>query len=437
MGSVLINYTLTPTKDLNGEIRVPGDKSISHRALILAAIAEGRSQINGFLMGADNLATLTALQQMGVDIVCIEDENIVVVNGVGLYGLQAPVEKLNLGNSGTGLRLMAGLLAGQSFDSVLTGDPSLCRRPMGRVIDPLSLMGAIITGEKEGTPPLTITGGQSLKGIDYTLPMASAQVKSCLLLAGLYAKGDVVITEPAPSRDHTERMMQAYGCSLKVNKHQITLSAGNPLKAIDIAVPADISSAAFFMVAAAITPGSSLVLRHVGMNPTRKGIVNILKKMGAVIEIISTSEEAGESIADIRVSYSALHGIEIPEDQVPLAIDEFPVLFIAAACAKGTTTLRGAKELRVKETDRIHAMAVGLQQLGIQVKVLDDGIIIEGGLLQGGEVDSEGDHRIAMAFSVAGCVAADKVVVRNCKNVETSFPNFVELASEVGFRLED
>ncbi len=430
-----MNFHTEPTDALSGEIRVPGDKSISHRAVIVSSIAKGRSQINGCLLGADNYATINAMQQMGVDIQTIDDENIVIVNGVGLHGLQAPPDQLNLGNSGTSMRLMAGLLSAQSFDSVLIGDESLSKRPMARVVDPLRSMGAKITMTENKTPPLKITGGQSLQGIHYELPVASAQVKSCLLLASLYADGTTCVTEPAPTRDHLERVLQTFGYSVQVTQNKICLSSGGELRAHDINVPADISSAAFFMVAATITPKSSLVLQHVGINPTRIGVINILKAMGANIEIINERLEGHEPVADIRVSHSQLHGIEIPVDQVPLAIDEFPALLIAAACASGTTTLHGARELRVKETDRIEAMTVGLQALGIKAKALPDGIIVEGGQLQGGEVDSFGDHRIAMAFAVAGCVAKKSIRIKNCENVVTSFPNFVELANEVGMEV--
>jgi len=430
-----VNFHTEPTDSLSGELRVPGDKSISHRAAILCSIAHGRSQINGCLLGADNYATINAMQKMGVDIQIIDDENILIINGVGLYGLQAPPDPLNLGNSGTGLRLLTGLLSAQSFDSVLIGDESLSKRPMARIVDPLHLMGAKIMMAGNKTPPLHIGGGQSLHGIDYTLPVASAQVKACLLLAALYASGTICITEPALTRDHLERLLQTLGYPLQVNGNTICLTGGDELHSADVNIPADISSAAFFMVAALITPKSSLLLKHVGINPTRVGVIHILKAMGADIEIINQREEGHEPVGDIRVRYSSLNGIDIPLSQIPLAIDEFPILFIAAACAKGTTTLRGAHELRVKETDRIDAMAMGLQALGINAETLPDGIIIQGGELQGGVIDSQGDHRIAMAFAIAGCVAKNAITIKNCENVATSFPNFVELGSEVGMSI--
>lgn len=432
-----LNYKITPTHSLHGVIRVPGDKSISHRALMLSAIAEGRSQISGFLMGADNLATMTAFMNMGVDIECIEAENKMIVNGVGMEGLQAPADALDLGNSGTAIRLLTGLLAGQLFDSTLTGDESLCRRPMARVVEPLRRMGAKIDMTVTGTPPLKVSGRQALSGIDYQLPMASAQVKSCLLLAGLYAKGKTCIVEPAPTRDHTERLLKWFGYPVEQQKNRICLVGGGRLTAADISVPGDISSAAFFMVAATITPGANLTLQQIGLNPTRVGIINILKMMGADIEIKNQREDSGELIGDVMVRYAKLRGIDIPADQVPLAIDEFPILFIAAAVAKGKTTLRGAAELRVKESDRLLAMANGLTALGIKTNVLPDGIVIEGGTFEGGEIDSQGDHRIAMAFAIAGNIAQSPITIDHCDNVQTSFPNFVTLANTLGMSVQE
>lgn len=430
-----VDFHTEPTDSLNGDVRVPGDKSISHRAAILAALAKGRSQINGFLMGADNYATIKAMQQMGVDIQVIDDEHIVIVEGVGMYGLQASLDPLILGNSGTALRLMTGLLSGQSFNSIVMGDESLSKRPMTRIVKPLRFMGAKISMTENNTPPLEITGRQSLCGIEYTLPVASAQVKSCLLLAGLYARGKTCVIQHTPVRDHLERILQIFGYSIRIENNKVCLTGGGKLYAHDINIPSDISSAAFFMVAAVITPNASIILRDVGINPTRIGVITILKAMGANIKIINMQSEGYEPIADIQVSYSQLRGIEIPVDQVPLAIDEFPVLFIAAACATGMTSLRGADELRVKETDRIKAMTVGLQALGIKAKVLADGVIIEGGKLHGGEVDSYSDHRIAMSFAVAGCIATGSIIIKNCENVATSFPNFVELGSSIGMNI--
>ncbi len=429
-----MRFTLSPGGNIRGQVRVPGDKSISHRSIMLGALAEGVTRVSGFLEGEDALATLSAFRAMGVEIER-HSAGEVVVQGVGLHGLEASSAALDLGNAGTGMRLLCGLMAGQSFDCELTGDASLCSRPMGRVIDPLTLMGAKIDAQAGGRPPLKISGGRALQGIHYDLPMASAQVKSCVLLAGLYADGRTSVTEPAPTRDHTERMLRGFGYPVERKNGVISLEGGGCLEAADIDVPADISSAAFFLVAASIAPGSDLLLTHVGVNPTRTGVINILRLMGADITLSGQREVGGEPVADIRVRYAPLRGIEIPEDQVPLAIDEFPALFIAAACAEGRTVLRGAEELRVKESDRIAAMAEGLTTLGIENDVLDDGIIIEGGTLAGGEIHTHMDHRIAMSFAIAGLRAQEPIVVLDCDHVATSFPGFDVLASELGLRI--
>jgi 3-phosphoshikimate 1-carboxyvinyltransferase len=429
-----MEFKLLPGGTISGEARVPGDKSMSHRSIMLGALAEGTTRVSGFLEGDDALATLATFRAMGVSIER-HGEGEVVVHGVGLHGLAAPDGPLDLGNAGTGMRLMCGLMAGQPFDTVLTGDASLCSRPMGRVIDPLRLMGAKIDAQEGGRPPLKITGGSQLKGIHYDLPMASAQVKSCVLLAGLYAQGRTSVTEPAPTRDHTERMLRGFGYEVKREGEVISLQGGGSLKAADIDVPADISSAAFFLVAASITPGSDLLLTHVGINPTRIGVLNILNLMGADITLKNEREVGGEPVADIQVRYALLHGVDIPEDQVPLAIDEFPALFIAAACAQGRTVLRGAEELRVKESDRIAAMAEGLNTLGVNNEVLEDGIIIEGGTIGGGEIRTHMDHRIAMAFSIAALRAEQEIVVLDCDHVATSFPGFDALARGLGLQI--
>jgi 3-phosphoshikimate 1-carboxyvinyltransferase len=429
-----MEFKLLPGGTISGEARVPGDKSMSHRSIMLGALAEGTTRVSGFLEGDDALATLATFRAMGVSIER-HGEGEVVVHGVGLHGLAAPDGLLDLGNAGTGMRLMCGLMAGQPFDTVLTGDASLCSRPMGRVIDPLRLMGAKIDAQEGGRPPLKITGGSQLKGIHYDLPMASAQVKSCVLLAGLYAQGRTSVTEPAPTRDHTERMLRGFGYEVKREGEVISLQGGGSLKAADIDVPADISSAAFFLVAASITPGSDLLLTHVGINPTRIGVLNILNLMGADITLKNEREVGGEPVADIQVRYAPLHGVDIPEDQVPLAIDEFPALFIAAACAQGRTVLRGAEELRVKESDRIAAMAEGLNTLGVNNEVLEDGIIIEGGTIGGGEIRTHMDHRIAMAFSIAALRAEQEIVVLDCDHVATSFPGFDALARGLGLQI--
>ena len=430
----MTTFTCQPADSVYGYLRVPGDKSISHRSIMLSSVAEGTSEITGFLEGEDSLHTLRAFQIMGVDIQ--QTANEIIVNGVGLHGLNKPVNELYMGNSGTAMRLLVGLLSGQAFDSVLTGDASLSSRPMRRVIDPMVAMGGRIDSSTDGTAPLTIHGGQMLHGIRYQLPVASAQVKSCVLLAGLYASGQTEVIEPAPTRDHTERMLRGFGCEVASAGGQISLRGGQVLTATNIEVPADISSAAFFMVAASIMPNSELTLTHVGINPTRTGVLDILELMGADITLINEREVGGEPVADIVVRSAPLQGIEIPEHLVPLAIDEFPVIFIAAACATGTTVLTGAEELRVKESDRIQVMADGLLKLGVDASPAADGIVIQGGKIGAGEVDSHGDHRIAMAFAVAALRASGGVTIRDCANVNTSFPGFVDIANHAGFHIQ-
>lgn len=428
-------FHMQPGGSVRGDIRVPGDKSMSHRSIMLGALAEGVTEVKGFLEGEDSLATLQAFRDMGVTIEGPED-GFVRIYGVGMHGLQAPRGPLYLGNSGTAMRLFSGLLAAQPFDSELTGDASLSKRPMGRVADPLRAMGAVIDTAEGGRPPLKIRGGQPLTGIHYDMPVASAQVKSCLLLAGLYAEGVTSVTEPAPTRDHTERMLEGFGYHVHRDGSTASVTGGGKLSACAIDVPADISSAAFFLVAASIAPDSDLTLRHVGMNPTRVGIINILRQMGADIEVLEERVIGGEPVADLRVRSAELHGIDIPEDQVPLAIDEFPVLFIAATCAKGRTVLRGAEELRVKESDRIQVMADGLSALGVETTVTPDGIIIEGGQeMVGGTVESHEDHRISMSFAVASLRATGPIRINDCSNVATSFPGFVDLAKQTGIRI--
>ena len=435
-----VTYRVRPGGSAQGQLRVPGDKSISHRSIMLGALAEGVTEVKGFLEGEDSLATLQAFREMGV---AIEGphQGRVIIHGVGMHGLKAPSGPLYVGNSGTAMRLFTGLLAGQAFDSELTGDASLTRRPMGRVADPLREMGALIDTADGGRPPLRIHGGAALKGIDYSMPMASAQVKSCLLLAGMYAEGETRVREPAPTRDHTERMLNGFGYRVERQGDTCWLSGGGSLTAGPIDVPSDISSATFFLVAAAITPGSDITLEHVGINPTRIGVINILTLMGADLTLGNQAEVGGEPVADIRIRYAPLKGIDIPVDQVPLAIDEFPALFIAAANAEGKTRLRGAEELRVKESDRIQAMADGLAILGVEHSVVEDGIDIIGNgdaslpSYGGGKVDSLGDHRIAMAFAMAALRASDEIVIDDCANVATSFPNFIELATRIGLTL--
>ena len=427
-------FLAQPGGSVKGRIRVPGDKSISHRSIMLGSLAEGTTEVEGFLEGEDALATLQAFRDMGV-VIEGPHHGRVTIHGVGLHGLQAPPGPLYLGNSGTSMRLLAGLLAAQPFDSTLTGDASLSKRPMNRVAKPLRAMGAVIETGPEGRPPLTIRGGQRLTGMDYEMPMASAQVKSCLLLAGLYAADSTSVSEPAPTRDHTERMLRGFGYPVSVEGNTARVASGHKLTACHIEVPADISSAAFFLVAASIAEDADVLLEHVGINPTRTGVIDILKLMGADISLENLREVGGEPVADVRVRSAQLKGIDIPEDLVPLAIDEFPVLFIAAAYAEGRTVLRGAEELRVKESDRIQVMADGLQALGAQVQPTPDGIIIEGGRLAGGEVWAHGDHRIAMSFSVAALRADGVIRIHDCANVATSFPNFLVLCQQVGMRV--
>nr|WP_243434817.1 bifunctional prephenate dehydrogenase/3-phosphoshikimate 1-carboxyvinyltransferase [Pseudomonas sp. 30_B] len=429
-------FLAQPGGRLSGRVRVPGDKSISHRSIMLGSLAEGTTEVQGFLEGEDALATIQAFRDMGV-VIEGPHHGRVTVHGVGLHGLKPPPGPIYLGNSGTSMRLLSGLLAAQPFDSTLTGDPSLSKRPMNRVAKPLREMGAVIETGPEGRPPLTIRGGKKLTGMHYDMPMASAQVKSCLLLAGLYAAGQTSTTEPAPTRDHTERMLRGFGYPVDVEGATARVESGHKLTATSIEVPADISSAAFFLVAASIAEGSDLTLEHVGINPTRTGVINILKLMGADITLENQREVGGEPVADIRVRSAQLKGIDIPEDLVPLAIDEFPVLFVAAANAQGRTVLRGAEELRVKESDRIQVMADGLIALGVKCEPTPDGIIIDGGSYGGGEVWSHGDHRIAMSFSVASLRAGAPIRIHDCANVATSFPNFLGLASGAGIRVAE
>lgn len=435
MSSQSITFLANPAGALEGDIRVPGDKSMSHRSIMLGSLAEGTTHVKGFLEGEDALATLNAFRSMGVKIDG-PHQGEVTIHGVGLHGLSAPSHDIYLGNSGTSIRLIAGLMAGQSFDVTMTGDASLSKRPMNRVAIPLREMGAVVETQEGGRPPMTVRGGHVLKAINYQMPIASAQVKSCVLLAGLYAEGTTEVTEPAPTRDHTERMLRGFGYPVEVIGNCVRLQGGGKLSATNIDVPSDISSAAFYMVAASITPGSNLTLRHVGINPTRIGIINILRLMGGNIDVFNEREVGGEPVADIRVQYAPLKGIQIPEDQVPLAIDEFPVLFIAAACAEGQTILTGAEELRVKESDRIQVMADGLLALGVDAKPTQDGIVITPGRIGGGEIWSHGDHRIAMSFAVAALRAEGEIRIHGAEHVATSFPGFVELANRVGFNIQ-
>lgn len=428
-----VTYTVQPGGALRGSVRVPGDKSISHRAVMLGALARGTTSVAGFLDGEDCLRTMKAFQAMGVRIEQV-DATTLEVHGVGLDGLQAPPRELDLGNSGTSMRLMAGLMSGQEFATTLIGDASLSRRPMKRIIEPLAQMGAKIEAE-EGHAPLRISPAGGLKGIVYRSPVASAQVKSGVLLAGLYAKGRTEVTEPEASRDHTERMLRAFGVKLEAEPGRAALQGGQELAGAAIEVPADISSATFFMVGAAIAPGSDVTLTGVGVNPTRTGVIEILRRMGADLELARERMLGSEPVADLRIRGRALRGTTIGRELVAAAIDEFPAIFVAAACARGMTEVSGAAELRVKESDRIQAMCDGLVTLGVSAQARPDGARICGGRLRGGRVDSRGDHRVAMSFAMAGLRAEQPVTILDCANVNTSFPGFAALAAQSGLRI--
>ncbi len=417
----------------SGTVTVPGDKSISHRAVLLGAIAEGQTKVEGFLAGEDCLATLAALRALGVEIDLI-DESTVIIEGVGFGGLSKVGEALDLGNSGTAMRLMAGLLCGQSFDSTLTGDESLSSRPMQRIIEPLSMMGAKI-GSSDGKPPLDIHGGQALAGVHYRMPVASAQVKSAILLAGLYAKGETMVIEPAVTRDHTERMLRSMGASVSGNGAHIRLQPTERLEATSIEVPADLSSAAFVMLATLIAKDAEVLITNVGVNPTRTGATEILREMGGDISVENPRMMGEEPVADIRVKSSVLHGITVDPSLVSLAIDEFPVLFIAAANAIGSTRFTGIGELRVKESDRVGAMAEGLRQMGIKVDESEDGAEIHYGEPTGATIDSHGDHRVAMSFAVAATIADSEVRICNTDAIDTSFPGFANVMISLGASL--
>jgi len=403
---------------------------------MLGSIAEGTTRVANILEGTDVLATVAAFRKMSVTIEGPENGHL-SVEGVGLSGLGAPTGEIDLGNSGTAMRLLAGLLAGQRFHSRLTGDASLSARPMRRVIDPLARMGASIIPAEHGTPPLDVHPAGPLRGIRYTLPVASAQVKSAVLLAGIYATGETCVDEPRPTRDHTERMLAGFGYPCERKDGSVCIRGGGRLNGTDIDVPADLSSAAFFIVASTLAPGSELTLAGVGVNPTRAGVIDILRSMGASIELERERLVCGEPVADIVVRYAPLRGVDVPVELVPLSIDEFPILCVAAACARGKTTIRGAAELRHKESDRISSMVAGLRALGIGVEEFEDGMRITGGEPSGGSVDSSGDHRIAMAFCVAGLRAGSRIEVRDCGNIATSFPGFLQIASDCGLRVSE
>lgn len=398
---------------------------------MLGSVADGRTEVSGFLAGEDCLATLAAMRALGVNIQQPSATEM-SIEGVGLHGLHAPTADLDLGNSGTAMRLMAGLLAGQRFDSTLIGDESLSGRPMGRVIKPLTMMGAVIESDCDGTPPLQVSGGVDLHGIHYELPVASAQVKSAVLLAGLYAHGTTAVTEPAVTRDHTERMLGAMGVSVMAANGVISVTGGQQLQGCKIRVPADLSSAAFVMLAAVLAENADILITNVGVNPTRTGVIDILQGMGADISLENPQLLGEEPVADIRVRSSRLQGVPVDPGLVSLAIDEFPVLFVAAAVASGKTEFSGIGELRVKESDRIAAMSEGLRNLGIKVDESADGAVVQGGQFSGGTVQSYGDHRIAMSLAIAGTVASGEVVVEDVAAVETSFPGFSDCMASIG-----
>ena len=434
------SYTAAPSVAVSGTIAVPGDKSVSHRSLLLSGIATGTSHIEGFLPSEDCLASLAAMRALGVQIEQPDDTTL-QVRGVGLRGLNGSAQALNMGNAGTAMRLFTGLLSAQSFDSRLIGDPSLMQRPMERVARPLREMGADVR-TSGGTAPIDIRGGAVLRAIEYRMPVASAQVKSALLLAGLYAKGITTVISPALSRDHSERMLRAFGARVIVEGLKVALEPPERLEAQRLTVPGDFSSAAFFVVAGLLgaAPGG-LTIQNVGMNPTRTGLLDILRRMGGQIEVANSRDSGAEPLADLTVRRSDLRGIKVPPELVALSIDEFPVLFIAAACAEGETLLSGAEELRVKESDRIAVMSAGLKALGVPHETYPDGLRIQGraagASFAAGEVDCLGDHRVAMSFSVASLRAAGPIIIRDVANVATSFPGYVQLARRAGLNLNE
>ena len=430
-----MHFKVTPSKLRDARVTVPGDKSVSHRALMLGSIAEGRTEVSGFLDGDDCLATAAAMRSLGVK---IEQPNPteLLIEGVGLHGLRPSAADIDLGNSGTAMRLMAGLLSGQSFASVLTGDASLTGRPMGRIIKPLTQMGAAIESDCDGTPPLQISGGLQLRGIHYDLPMASAQVKSAVLLAGLYAEGTTSVTEPAVTRDHTERMLGAMGVEVISAGNRIALEGGQSLQGTQVRVPADLSSATFIILGTLLSQDAEIIIENVGVNPTRTGVIDILRAMGADISLENPQLLGKEPVADIRVRASQLQGGPVDPALVSLAIDEFPALFVAAASASGKTTFSGIGELRVKESDRIAAMADGMRRLGIQVDESADGAVVHGGRFTGGEVESFHDHRVAMSLAMAATIADDEVMIRDVDNVDTSFPGFCDRMAAIGGEIE-
>jgi len=432
----MADLVIDPSKGLTGELTPPGDKSLSHRAVMFAGIAEGITEITGFLPGEDTLNTAKALRTLGITVE-EKGQGALSVHGRGLNGLSEPSGVIDLGNSGTGIRLLAGLLAGQDFFSVLTGDQYLVKRPMGRIVEPLRAMGAFIDGRSGGKlAPLAIHGaGKKTKPLSFQSPIASAQVKSAVILCGLYAEGVTTVTEPHKSRDHTERMLRFFGAEVKEEGLQVSVTGKQPLRARGtLKIPADISSAAFFMVAACTVPGSDILIRNVGVNPTRTGIIDVLTSMGADISLLSPREQAGEPVADIRVRYRRLHAVAVKGDTIPRSIDEIPAIAVAAAVASGKTSIRDAAELRVKESDRIATIATELRKMGAMVSELPDGLEITGReQLNGAICESHGDHRIAMSLAVAGLSASGQTVVRDAEWVETSFPGFERMLRQSAY----
>lgn len=437
-GKFLNQINIKYKKPLKGEITPPPDKSISHRAVIISSLAEGKSIIRSFLYAEDPLRTVNAFREMGIEIEehrpqtsDLRQKTDLIVHGKGLAGLKKPKDTIDCGNSGTTMRLLCGVLAGQSFSATLTGDSSLMRRPMQRVIAPLTEMGAVIKSEKGGYPPLDITGGK-LKPIQFQSPVASAQVKSAVLFAGLYCDGITCVNEPEKSRDHTERMLKAAGVSIEIKNLKINLKGTTKLNPLKTTIPGDFSSAAFFIAAGAIVPKSEILIKNSGINPTRTGLLEILEMMGADIALENKRDESGEPVCDIFVRQSSLNAVNVSGKMVTRAIDEFPILCVAASVAKGTTKITGAKELRVKESDRISSMTKELRKMGVKIEELEDGVIIEGReRLKAATVQSHGDHRVAMALIVAGLLADGETIVQDTDCIDTSFPGFVEMLKKL------
>jgi 3-phosphoshikimate 1-carboxyvinyltransferase len=431
-----LDLVIRQTNKLEGKITVPGDKSISHRSIILGALAQGTTEVSGFLMGEDCLRTIECFRNLGVNIAITPER--ILIEGRGLEGLKEPGDVLDVGNSGTTIRLLSGVLAGQSFTSFLSGDSSIRKRPMARIIEPLTLMGAKILGRGNNTlAPLAIKGGE-LRAIEYTTPVASAQVKSALLLAGLFAEGWTKVTQPEKSRDHTEIMLKSFGAQLEQYDKTIIVKGRPQLKGQKVAVPSDISSAAFFLAAGAISPQGSLTLKKVGLNPTRSGIIDCLTQMGAKIQLHNTSETSGELIGDITIESSDLQGISIYGDMIPRLIDEIPVIAVLGAYASGVTEIRDAEELKVKESNRLSAIATQLARFGVRIEELNDGLRIYGGKkLMGAVCESCQDHRIAMALAVAGLAARGETVIKNAEIINVSFPGFAAMLQGIGAEVRE